>query len=71
MNGFSDEERSGWKPIIYKNVVYSMRILVKQTREFAAVDPNYALQPNNVVNFVFLYLFASRRALRFALCSLC
>jgi len=50
LNGFTDEERKGWKSIITKNVVYSMRILVKQSGEFAAYDQRYVLQPNNMQN---------------------
>lgn len=45
LNGFTERERAEWKPIVYRNAVFGMRILTRKALEFG-----YQLQPYNEQN---------------------
>jgi len=47
LEGFKEEERFSFKSIIYKNTIYSMRLLLKKANEFVEVDPLYNLLSDN------------------------
>jgi len=47
LDGFKDEERASFKPIIFKNIIYSMRILVKKTTEYNQLEGKGAIEPKN------------------------
>jgi len=42
LNGFTEEERKEWSPIVFKNTIYSMRIVIRK-----AFDFGYQLLPEN------------------------
>jgi len=45
LNGFTERERAEWKPIVYRNAVFGMRIIVRKAQEFG-----YQLQAHNTQN---------------------